>query len=99
MGFLLSFVTALAACFHLGSSFQIPLGLRPHEISPSLSRMHAELGSQLCEGSSIYVSSNPDARAHTERWSTAAEGDVLIVVAANCAGDVVRAVLPLSYDI
>ncbi|KAL9636393.1 MAG: hypothetical protein Q9204_002274 [Flavoplaca sp. TL-2023a] len=38
--------------------------------------MRAELGSQLCEDSSVYISNNPDSRQHTERWSTAAEGDV-----------------------
>ncbi|KAL8882006.1 MAG: hypothetical protein Q9198_000914 [Flavoplaca austrocitrina] len=54
--------------------------------------MRAELGSQLCEGSSVYISNNPDSRQHTERWSTAAEGEVLIVVAPTCVKDVARAV-------
>lgn len=89
---LLLFATALAACIHSVSPFQIPLGLRAHDISPTLSRMRAELGSQLCEGSSVYISNNPDSRQHTERWSTAAEGVVLIVVAPTCGEDVARAV-------
>ncbi|KAL8871121.1 MAG: hypothetical protein Q9174_002982 [Haloplaca sp. 1 TL-2023] len=54
--------------------------------------MHAELGSQLCEGSSVYVSGTTDSRPHTERWSTAVEGEVLIIVTATCAGDVARAI-------
>ena len=54
--------------------------------------MRAELGSQLCEGSSVYISNSPDSRQHTERWSTAAEGDVLIVVTPSCVEDVARAV-------
>ena len=60
--------------------------------------MRAELGSQLCEGSSVYISNNSDSRQHNERWSTAVEGDVLIVVAPSCVGDVARAVLPLNDD-
>ncbi|KAI4093259.1 MAG: hypothetical protein LQ339_007737 [Xanthoria mediterranea] len=89
---LLGFATALAVCLHYVSAFQTPLMLRPHDISPSLSRMQAELGSQLCKGSSVYLSNYLGSRDHTERWSTAAEGDVMLVVAPTCEKDVATVV-------
>lgn len=95
---LLGFATALAVCLHYVSAFQTPLMLRPHDISPSLSRMQAELGSQLCKGSSVYLSNYLGSRDHTERWSTAAEGDVMLVVAPTCEKDVATVVWPLSHD-
>ncbi|KAI4180354.1 MAG: hypothetical protein L6R41_007284 [Letrouitia leprolyta] len=53
--------------------------------------MRAEFGSQLCKNSTLYVSDS-DSRSHTERWSTAAEGDVLIIVVPACEKDVATAV-------
>lgn len=92
----LLFATALISYLDLVSAFEIPLGLRIQELSPSVSRMQAELGSQLCHNSAIYTSDNSDSRFHTERWSTAAEGDVLIVVVPTCEKNVASAVRP-SY--
>lgn len=60
--------------------------------------MRAEFGSQLCKNSTLYVSDS-DSRSHTERWSTAAEGDVLIIVVPACEKDVATAVCPFSHDI
>ncbi|KAL8951392.1 MAG: hypothetical protein Q9222_002642 [Ikaeria aurantiellina] len=54
--------------------------------------MQAELGSQLCKNSSVYISNKPGSRDHTERWSTAAEGEVLLVVVPACEKDVARVV-------
>lgn len=93
---MLLFATALVSYLYLVSTFQTPLGLRAQDLSPSVSRMQAELGSELCHNSAIYISNNSDSRVHTERWSTAAEGDVLIVVVPTCEKDVASAVWP-SY--
>lgn len=54
--------------------------------------MGAELGSRLSNNSLVYISKDLDSRDHTERWSTAAEGDVLIVVVPTCEKDVATAV-------
>ncbi|KAI4090478.1 MAG: hypothetical protein LQ344_004702 [Seirophora lacunosa] len=92
MRYLHFLTTALAVHLPFVSAIQKPLGLRAHDISPSLSRMQAELGSQLCQNSLVYISNRPGFRDHTERWSTAAEGDVLIVVTPSCKEDVAKAV-------
>ncbi|KAL8646739.1 MAG: hypothetical protein Q9226_006733 [Calogaya cf. arnoldii] len=54
--------------------------------------MQAVLGSRLSESSLVYISNNPGTRNHTERWSTAAEGELLIVVTPTSEKDVARAV-------
>ena len=92
-----SFATVLAACLQVVSAFHVPLQLIAHDISPSLTRMHIELGSKLCKGSSIYIADSPDSRSHIERWSKSAKGDILIVVTPTCEKDVAVAVpLPSS---
>lgn len=92
MGHLHLLAITLAVCLHFVSAFQIPLILRPPDVSPSLTRMGAELGSRLSNNSLVYISKDLDSRDHTERWSTAAEGDVLIVVVPTCEKDVATAV-------
>ncbi|KAL8668916.1 MAG: hypothetical protein Q9168_006469 [Polycauliona sp. 1 TL-2023] len=92
MRYLPLLATVLAIGLRPVSAIQIPLRLKAQDVSPSLSHMQAELGFQLCKGSSVYISDSPDSRIHTERWSTAAEGESLIVVTPTCGEDVARAV-------
>ena len=98
MRYSILFATAFAVCLHFVSALKTPLTLRAHDVSPSLSQMQAVLGTRLSKSSLVYISNNPGTRNHTGRWSTAAEGDVLIVVTPTSGKDVAKAVCLLSHN-
>ncbi|KAL9018643.1 MAG: hypothetical protein Q9185_004054 [Variospora sp. 1 TL-2023] len=66
--------------------------LLPIHFPPSASKIQAELGPKLCQGAEIYFPGSPEFGEYTERWSKAAEGDILVVVLPGCQRDVATAV-------
>ncbi|KAL9614728.1 MAG: hypothetical protein Q9167_000797 [Letrouitia subvulpina] len=69
-----------------------PLELTKRDSTPSVFNIQNSLGPKLCTGGSIYFPSSPEFADLTERWSTATEGDILVVVVAVCEKDVATAV-------
>ena len=84
----LSVVVAIQAA----AAGRTPFGLTTRDWTPSTSKIQAELGPKLCKGGSIYFPSSPEFGNYTTRWSTAAEGDILVVVIPKCEKDVATAV-------
>ncbi len=88
--YLTIFAAALVAWFRCTSATPIELTVR--EVTPSASKIQADLGPKLCKGASIYFPSSPEFGEYTERWSTEAEGDILVVVAPGCRKDIATVV-------
>ena len=88
--YLTIFAAALVAWFPSTSATPIELTVR--EVTPSASKIQADLGPKLCKGASIYFPSSPEFGEYTERWSTEAEGDILVVVVPGCQKDVATVV-------
>ncbi|KAL8646384.1 MAG: hypothetical protein Q9210_006173, partial [Variospora velana] len=88
----------VAAAFFLAlarpvvSTTPTPAGLVTREFPPGASKIQADLGPELCKGASIYFPSSLEFGEYTERWSIAAEGDILVVVVPGCQRDVATAV-------
>lgn len=78
----------------LPSTFAIPtpIELTALPFTPSVSKIQADLGSKLCKETSLYFPSSPEVGKYTERWSTEAEGDILVVVIPGCQKDVATVV-------
>jgi hypothetical protein len=74
----------------------VSLALEPEKrgTTPSNTRIQADLGPKLCKGALIYFPSSPEFGEYTKRWSTAAEGDILVVVVPSCDSDVATTVSP-----
>ena len=64
------------------------------DTTPTNRQIQSRLGPKLCKGASIYFPSDPKFGEYIERWSTAVEGDILVVVVASCDNDVANAVSP-----
>ncbi|KAL8790938.1 MAG: hypothetical protein Q9213_000363 [Squamulea squamosa] len=83
---------ALLSLFRFSSAIPTSIELVPRQSTPSASKIQTHLGSKLCGRSSIYFPSSPEFGQYTERWSTEAEGDILVVVVPGCQKDVATAV-------
>ena len=83
---------ALAAILRLTSAGLTGTGYIVRNPTPNILQIQADLGPKLSKGASLYFPSSPEFASHTERWSAATEGDVLIVVEARCEKDVETAV-------
>ena len=57
-------------------------------LTPTPSSIQANLGARLAKTSTLYFPSNPEFGEYTERYSTASEGDILMVVVPGCEEDV-----------
>ncbi|KAI4136195.1 MAG: hypothetical protein LQ341_005794, partial [Variospora aurantia] len=57
------------------------------------SKIQADLGPKLCQGAEIYFPGSPEFGEYNDRWSKAAEGDILVVVVPGCQRDVATASL------
>jgi hypothetical protein len=91
-------VRYIVLCF-LGLVYSVTalsLALEPEKrgTTPSNTRIQADLGPKLCKGALIYFPSSPEFGEYTKRWSTAAEGDILVVVVPSCDSDVATTVSP-----
>ena len=87
---------ALAAIFRLTSARLMGTGLIARNSTPNIFQIQANLGPKLSKGASLYFPSSPGFSNHTERWSAATEGDVLVVVEVRCEKDVETAVCSVS---
>ena len=83
---------ALLVIIPLVLGLAAPLEPVKTDSTPSVSKIQKDLGPQLCRGGSLYFPSSPEFADLTERWSAASEGDILVVIVANCEKDVATAV-------
>ena len=89
---LLTITISLIAAIHSAIAVPAPIELTSRDFTPSTSKIQAELGLKLCKGASIYFPNSPEFGEYTTRWSTASEGDILVVIVPACEKDVATAV-------
>ena len=85
-------IFALSVIIPLVLGRKAPLEPVKTDSTPSVSKIQNNLGPQLCRGGSLYFPSSREFADLTERWSAASEGDILVVIVANCEKDVTTAV-------